>query len=181
MATSASFTMDLRSQWSRRQSNSDTSVSITDVGGFRANKTASYGVRTQNIDAIYHIDNITLPSGQSHDYDLFALPQSLFGIDTTYSFSGGIIKGIVLQNLEESNGADISICGSGAEGYTAPWGGSTGCNIVGAMCQLPLINILDGFRDLDDTHHIISVNDDSGSGCSYQLLIVGVTGSGPYN
>jgi hypothetical protein len=178
MATTTTFTMDLRSSWSKRQVNSDSTIILTDVGTFRANETATAGVGTQQVDCLWHIDSTVLGSGESHDYDLFALPVSNFGISGNISFEGGNIKGIIVQNLSEDNGADISICATGAEPFTAPWGGGSGGNVIGALCQLPLINITDGFgiSNLSSSAHVISINDDAGSGVEYQILIFGVTG-----
>lgn len=138
----------------------------------------SAGTGYGQVNTLFH-DIRTIMSGSgSEQLNLSSLPRSLFGGSYDVSFSGGTIKGLVIKNNSAGTGVsgvltnrDLIINGTGANGWSVPFGGATGIRI---KPEAPFLLINKEGWTVDASNTMINVQDSVGDGITYEVAIIGV-------
>ena len=171
MTTTLELTGALTSSlnWLQSETDSDTVTNtIKDTGTFNYTKNFTSGTGSGEIDTIWHtVDTLTV--GGATQYDLTSLTRSLFSSSFTESFAK--VKGLVLENLSTSSGANISLSCTGTNAFTGPFLG-TGIIDIPAKSPFNCGNYMFGWP-VSASSKLIQINDTGGSGTKYRIAVIG--------
>jgi len=128
-----------------------------------------------------------LSAGGTTTYDLTSFPKTSFGSTTNLNFSSGV-KALVITNTWNGSGqlgiptgfplADIphiTVGAAGANGFTNLFNGETGNIKINPASSWSYVDYI-GVNPTASNKYL-SLTDTSGSGCSFEIVVVGVTGA----
>lgn len=128
------------------------------------------GLNNSSANLLWH-DQRTIPS-TGEQLDLFTLPRSIFSGSYNVNLSGAAIRGIFILNTTTGEGRDIAIHGNGANGFSYPFGGSTGVMIKD---QTPgnYINLRNDWVCSTSKRYLDIIDVQGTGGTSYLVGIIG--------
>ena len=145
---------------------------IADIGGVYTDNNLTDGSGTEQVNMLWH-DVLTLPSGGSTYLNLQSLTRTLFGKTVTVGFQ--TVRCIAVKNQNEDSGAYFTITASGSNGFTSIFSGATGKAPVHPKCSIVFPNVIDGWAVSAGSRQI-EINDAGGSGCVFEISVIGVSG-----
>jgi hypothetical protein len=119
------------------------------------------------------ISSGSLPSGGSLYFDMQALDKIVFGATTSVQFSR--VKSFVVENVETVYTSDIAIRATGANAFTEPFNGGSGNVLIKPYSVYQYSDPISGAL-VDAKNKDLSLLDVSGTGATYKIVVVGVTG-----
>lgn len=147
---------------------------IADIGSVSTDNALSNGSGNEECNMLWH-DIFTLGSGQSKYINLQSLIRTVFSQDVTVGFEK--VRCIAIKNQSENIGAYITVTASGSNGFTSIFSGSTGKAPVHPKCSIIFPNVIEGWT-VSGASKQIEINDAGGSGCTFEIAVIGVSGSG---
>lgn len=147
---------------------------ISDIGSVGMDEAVINGSGDSQINMLWH-DVITIPSGSTVSYNMQSLIRNIFNQDVTVGFQK--VRAISIKNQSEDAGAFLFVHATGIDGLTGIFGGSTGRGVIHPKCSILFPNIIQGWT-INSTHRTLSIQDAAGSGCSIEIAVIGVSGSG---
>lgn len=148
-------------------------IRINDIGTVQSELNLTNGSGDDNINLIYHKE-ATLTAGATEFFTLANLPFDVFNDTFPISFSGGVVKGLIVRNTSENRGAYLRVAFTGVAAFDDYFDGNTICTIW-PKCSHSQANTYDGWL-IDGSNHEFAIIDAAGSGVSYELCIVGTSG-----
>jgi len=141
----------------------------TDSGSILLPFTLSSGTGTRQVNGVWS-DTRTLSSGGTDSLDLSALVRNVLGGSYNVNFTN--IKAFTIKNNDTVAGFTFSLKVTG-DGFGEPFGYPTGTLEIPPSSALIRMNPYDGWTVPSGSKLYLH---DGGSGCSYNIAIVGVTG-----
>ena len=138
--------------------------------GYSASLTNGTGSLQINYGAI---SSGALPSGGKLYFDMQAFEKSVFG--TTASINFSTIKSLVVENRETTFTYDINIHATGGTALTEPWNGGSGNQLIKPYAAWQYSDPMSGVT-VDGSNNQFTLQDVSGSGANYTVVVVGITG-----
>lgn len=118
------------------------------------------------------ISSGSLPSGGSLYFDMESLEKVVFGTTSNIKFSR--VKSFVVQNNETVYSSDIAIRATGANAFTEPFNGGSGNVVIKPYAVYQYSDPISGVNASGNGE--FSLLDVSGTGATYTMVVVGVTG-----
>ena len=195
MAVSASATPSLNISYSITETNTDTSFTESAGIGYTT-LTYANGTGIGQINAGVSTTG-TLPSGGTGVFDFNDYKKSLFNssISMTFASSGSTaspsnpeygVKGIIVTNTWSTTGTlpatlpYFTIAATGIDGFSGLFNGESGnINVVptGTWAYIDHVGKTPIYNTVTSTYNTKISLVDSGSGVTYEILVVGVTGT----
>ena len=119
------------------------------------------------------IQSGVLPSGGDQFFDFTALEKNVLNLNANVNFSR--IKGIIVENRSTTLGYDINIHATGANAFDEIFNGESGNVLVKPYGSYIYTDAING-AVVDSSNRHLTLNDVSGSGANWTLVVVGVTG-----
>jgi len=158
----------------------DISFTLTQLGSNNQNESASLAYSrslsngTGNLQINYGVvSSGTLPSGGKQYFDLQNLSKSVFGTSASIQFSK--VKSIIVENRETTLGKDINIYSTGVSAFTEPFNGGSGNLLIKPYAAWNYSDPILG-ATVDGSNNEFTIEDVSGSGSLWTMIVVGVTG-----
>lgn len=173
--TNASIRVDL--SWTQTDTQGGNTV-INDAGRVLMSDTWSTGVGPYgNVNTAFYISD-TLDAYETGVFDLYNLERTVLGGTLDVSFSGGTVRGFILENGSTgTNPFDaIEIRTTGTDAWSLPWSIAPGGAVVdvaagGAEIK---INRVMGFP-VSSTYRYVTIYNRSALEVDYELAIIGQT------
>jgi len=148
---------------------------LTDAGELALDGDMQHGTGYNQSNILWHYSS-TLESGGNETIDTFSLTKTLFYDSFTISLSGAIIKCLTINNISSGDMELIFDPGIIANPFNGPVRGGTGTIDIPAKSAIVLSNTRQGWP-VNASQRYLYVNDTDGSGCTYEIAILGVTGA----
>ena len=155
---------------------------------YSASLVSGSGIQVREIDAIYNIGGLTIPSGDTGVYDLRDLQKSSFGANYSLALTG--IKGLIIKNPSTGLNEILTLKATGTNAFTNIFHGGSGgpqgvkigpggayfysdpfwgTPVTSSNSVLNLINVGSG-----------SGEENYNTGIPVSIIIAGTTGTGGY-
>lgn len=171
MATiTTTATIEATTSWN--QTDTEGNRTVRDIGSNTVSFELNTGSGQKQADAVWN-DERTIGSGSIDNFDLQALNRDLLGSSFTMNFHR--IRALTINNKATTPGASLRIAATGVNGWTEPFGGTSGSIHLPPSGMIQLMNIIDGY-DVDANNKDFQIIDYGGSGVTYGISIIGVTG-----
>ncbi|MEN6406838.1 MAG: hypothetical protein ABFC77_10230 [Thermoguttaceae bacterium] len=131
-------------------------------------KSLSDGSGDNQAEAAWHVEQQTLPLGESIDYDLTNLARMVLGVSLSTAFAA--IKAVLLVN-ESTDGGDLRVGGAEDDPWSAPLGGESDGVLVPADSVMLLSNRQSGWA-VDSASRNLRLTA-SGGDVTYSIAVVG--------
>lgn len=145
---------------------------ISDASKLEYARTLIDGTAADQADRLWHHQE-TLAGGANSDWDLSALPGTLFGSAITIEMV--TVKLLFLVNLSATAGQELRLQGGGATPWAAFLGGTSPYLKVPADSSGLVVNRKDGWPVTSGTTDTLRVHNPGGSSIDYQIVVIGTS------
>lgn len=173
MAITLNANINAGLSWAQK---SETGVTtITDAGNLTIDGDLTDGTGYNEANLLWHdIRTLTVFGGET--IDLFELTKTMFNDTFDISFSGGYVKAITINNTASG---DIELnynTGILSNPMNGPLRGGSGIIDIPARSAIALSNVRAGW-EVSTSQRNLYVYDVGGSGATYEIAIIGITGA----
>ena len=122
------------------------------------------------------ISSGALPSGGKLYFDLQSFTKTSFDVSSSIQFSR--VESIVVENNQPTGNilyADINIHATGGNAWTEPWNGGSGAQLIKPYSVWQYSDPISG-AVVDGSNKDFTLEDVSGTGALYSVIVVGITG-----